>query len=128
MVTLLKHTIGCCARCATCTIRSGSFTETSKLATFWLARLQVSSVHCVVVSHTLTTAPSLFNDPRCLPDPPEIKITDFGGAKEVKDRNSLGRSFAQGSPYWMAPEVIQETLHTFKVRATLLESTVLIMR
>jgi Protein kinase domain/PX domain len=43
----------------------------------------------------------------------EVKLTDFGGAKEVQSNAQRMKSFAQGSPYWMAPEIIDEVAHVF---------------
>ncbi len=44
-----------------------------------------------------------------------MKLTDFGSAKEMVQKEQQMGSYAQGSPYWMAPEVIKHAQHTYKV-------------
>jgi len=40
-----------------------------------------------------------------------VKVSDFGASKKIVSELNFGNKSLQGSPYWMAPEVVEKTGH-----------------
>jgi serine/threonine protein kinase len=66
----------------------------------------INYLHCNDVIHRDLKCANLLVDNNGI-----VKVSDFGASKKIVEEFSDGNKSIQGSPYWMAPEVIEKTGH-----------------
>ncbi|KAL5995933.1 hypothetical protein ACLOJK_026006 [Asimina triloba] len=89
-----------------------SMKSISGLAKIWVVNL-VDAHRCKDVSRSLFGANILVDNKGC------IKLADFGASKQVVELATVsGAKSMKGTPYWMAPEVILQTGHSFEKLST----------